>query len=46
MAEFCRKHARELGMRLESYPLFCETCGYYHQGLMRKIINKIKYALK
>tara|TARA_R110002167_G_scaffold74193_2_gene207801 strand:+ start:5771 stop:5899 length:129 start_codon:yes stop_codon:yes gene_type:complete len=29
MAEFCKKHASELGFKADSYPMFCEGFGKY-----------------
>jgi hypothetical protein len=32
MAEFCKKHSREMGFPFEGYPVFCESCGKdYHK---------------
>lgn len=30
MAEFCKKHSREMGFPFEGYPLFCESCEIYY----------------
>lgn len=45
MAEFCKKHARELGLKADSYPMFCEGCDKYVEKPKPSLKNIINWLI-